>query len=342
MRRTGGSKERGSMCVNKKKRSVSRELIGAGICIASMFIVILLLPVLHKGGTHVQHPMHYRANKKLHVLKERVVPDMQEIERGFAERQIQYLDALFMVQNQAHGLLNWYHQEIVDWGKTHQYHDQYNKQTYQPDYEYSQAEGSPLDGADVVKSAHTINDYQTAIKLITTNFMHLQAMEADYADKTSWKHSHATDLQLIQYHHLSRRVIVISFIEQACRVYQDGKLVKAFLITSGRFNDPSPVGLWHISRRRWHTIFKSRVPVGSPNWYPDTPINYAMEYRTGGYYLHDSWWRAYYGPGTNFPHYDPYGEEFSGSGSHGCINLSLEDAAWLYANTAYGTTVVTY
>jgi hypothetical protein len=267
---------------------------------------------------------------------------MWQIERGFAQRQIQYLAELFRVQKQANGLLDWYHQEIADWGKAHQYHDAYNKQTYMPNYEYYQSKVSDLDGNDAMKSAHTINDYQAVIKLVTANLTHLRAMEADYTDKTSWDHPHATDLQLIHYHHLSGQVIVVSFVEQAARVYRDGKLVKAFLITSGRVDDPSPVGVWHISRRRWHTIFKSRVPVGSPNWYPDTPINYAMEYRTGGYYLHDSWWRAYYGLGTNFPHYDPEGQEFAGSGSHGCINLSLKAAAWMYMNTDYGTTVLTY
>ncbi len=328
--------------MNTRKRSVYRWLIAGSIFVACMYIGIMFLSAIHNNNSHMQHLTHYQVTKRAHLLKQRVVPDMQEIERGFAQRQVQYLAKLFKVQNQASALLDWYHQEITGWGKAHGYHDPYNKQIYMPNYEYSQAEASPLDGSNAVKEAHTINDYQAAIKLITTNFTHLQAMEADYSDKTSWDHPHATDLQLIHYHHLSGQVIVISFIEQTCRVYQNGKLVKAFLITSGRFNDPSPVGLWHISRRRWHTIFKSRVPVGSPNWYPDTPINYAMEYRTGGYYLHDSWWRAYYGPGTEFPHYDPYGEEFAGSGSHGCINLSSGDAAWLYMNTGYGTAVLTY
>ncbi len=278
----------------------------------------------------------------MHVLKGPVVLDMWQVERGFAQRQIEYIAEMFKVQLQAKSLLDQYHQEILDWGKAHQYRDEYNKQTYMPDYEYNQGDSSSLDGTDAVRSAHTINDYQAAIKLINTNIIHLQAMEADYADKTAWNQPHATDLELIQYHHLSGQVIVVSFIEQTARVYQDGKLVKAFFVTSGRVGDPSPVGVWHVSRRRWHTIFKSRVPVGSPNWYPDTPINYAMEYRTGGYYLHDSWWRTYYGPGTEFPHYDPEGEEFAGTGSHGCINLSERAAAWMYMDTSYGTTVVTY
>ncbi len=325
--------------MNNRKKSVFRWLIGGSICAACLLIGIMSLSALHKSNSHV---VHYRESKRAHVLKEQFVLDMWQVERGLAQRQVQYLAELFRVQIQTRSMLDLYKQEITDWGKAHQYHDAYNGRTYMPDYEYSQGEVSGRDGTNAVKSAHTINDYQTAVKGIDANLTHLRAMEEDEADKTAWDRPHATDLQLMRYHRLSGEVIVVSFIEQAVRVYQNGKLVKAFLITSGRFGDPSPVGVWHISRRRWHTVFQSRVPVGSPNWYPDTPITYAMEYLTGGYYLHDSWWRTYYGPGTEFPHYDPAGQEFAGTGSHGCINLALWDAAWMYENTGYGTTVLTY
>jgi L,D-transpeptidase catalytic domain len=303
-----------------------------------MFMVFMFLPVIHKSNDYVQHSIRHQADKRTHLRKQQVVPDIQEMELTFVQQQIQYLARLLRIKSQANILLNQFHQEVNDWGKKHQYHDPYNGVAYQLDYEYNQDEG--FDQA--VSDAHTMNEYEAAIKLVKANLTHLQAMASDYADKTSWDHPHASDLRLLRYYHLSGQVVVVSFIEQACRVYQNGKLVKAFLVTSGRFSDPSPVGLWHILWRRWHTVFKSRVPVGSPNWYPDTPINYAMEYHVGGYYLHDSWWRAYYGPGTNFPHYDPDGEEFAGSGSHGCINLSEGAAAWMYENTGYGTTVVTY
>src|ERR1035441_2688119 len=164
------------------------------------------------------------------------------------------------MQSRAQSMLTQYHREVMNWGKEHRYHDGYNGQTYMPDYEYSQNEDSSLDGTDAVKCAHTVKDYQAIIRLVAANTTHLQAMNVDYGDKTLWYQAHTTDLQLIKYHHLSGLVVVVSFIEQTARVYQDGKLVKAFLVTSGRFGDPSPVGIWHISRRRWHTVFKSRVP----------------------------------------------------------------------------------
>lgn len=325
--------------MNGRKSSTSRRLLGGSICAVSLFIVVICLLIIYKS---TNHEVDHRTNKTAHLVRERVELDAWQIERGFVQRQIQYMAELFRVQSQTKSELDQYYQEVMSWGKAHQYHDGYNGQTYIPNYEYSHSEDSGLDGTDAVKSAHTINDYQAIIKLIAVNHTHLQAMKVDYGDKAGWYQPHATDLQLIKYHHLSGQVIVVSFVEQAVRVYQDGKLMKAFLITSGRFGDPSPVGAWHISRRRWHTVFRAHVPVGSPNWYPDTPINYAMQYLTGGYYLHDSWWRTYYGPGTEFPHYDPAGQEFAGTGSHGCINLSEGAAAWLYKNTSYDTAVITY
>lgn len=328
--------------MSNRKRSIFKWIMRASIFTASMFMVLLFLSGIGKIQSHVQAPMHHLVTKRAHLLKKPYVLDMQEVERSFVQRHIQYLASLFMIQNQAHSALNQYHQEVANWGQKHRYYDFYNGIAYKLDYEYSQDEGFGLENDNAIAHAHTMNDYRAALRHIAINLIHLHAMEADYADKTVWDQPHASDLRLIRYHHLSGLVIVVSFVEQACRVYQNGKLINAFLVTSGRFDDPSPAGMWQISRRRWHTIFKSRVPVGSPNWYPDTPINYAMEYRPGGYYLHDSWWRAYYGRGTNFPHYDPAGEEFAGTGSHGCINLSLGDAAWLYANTGYGTTVLTY
>jgi L,D-transpeptidase catalytic domain len=136
-----------------------------------------------------------------------------------------------------------------------------------------------------------------------------------------------SDVGLMRYYHLSGTVVVVSFIEQICRIYQNGKLIKAFQVTTGNFDSPSPAGLWHIFLRQSPTVFRSSAPFGSHFCYPDTPITYAMEYHVGGYYLHDSWWRTDYGPRTNFPHYDPNGNRYAAEGSHGCINMPYADAA---------------
>jgi len=53
--------------------------------------------------------------------------------------------------------------------------------------------------------------------------------------------------------------------------------------------------------------------------------------------LHDSWWHSVYGPGTNGWHYDPkFGWQW---GTHGCIAMPLNAAAWLYYWAPIGTLV---
>ncbi len=249
-----------------------------------------------------------------------------------------------LLQGKANYLLQQFHKEVDAWGAANQYHDSYNGTSYPLDYEYNQNQGFGSDLDTELQSAQTVDDYNTTINDINTDMTLLKAMEADYLDKTPWTQAHNTDLQLMQQFNMtSGQVIVVSLVEQTLRLYQNGKLVKAFQITSGQFDKPSPPGIWNIFLRQSPTVFKSSEPQGSAFWYPDTKINFAMEYRTDGYFFHDSWWRVNYGVGTNFPHYDTGGDEsFAGNGSHGCINMQEDQAGWLYNNTSYNTSVILY
>ena len=251
-----------------------------------------------------------------------------------------------LAQGQANYLLKQFHQEVTNWGRTHQYHDPYDGGVYNLDYEYDmQGIGSDADAA--VQSSQTLDDYRSAIDLLNSDFLHLRAMEADYKDGTLWYHQHATDVSLMQHYGVwgptGGQVLVVSLIEQTLRYYNNGKLVRAFQVVTGQYLKPSPPGFWSIFVREHPTEFKSSEPPGSAFWYPPTPIQYAMEYHSGGYFFHDSWWRGIYGPGTNFPHSDPSGTTtFNGNGSHGCINMNPSDVAWLYSQIPWGTPVILY
>ncbi|MGZ3642439.1 MAG: L,D-transpeptidase family protein [Ktedonobacteraceae bacterium] len=251
-----------------------------------------------------------------------------------------------LVQGQATYLLKQFHQEVSNWGNSHQYHDAYDGGVYNLDYEYD-AQGIGSDADAAVQSSQTIDDYQSAIDLINNDFIHLRAMEADYRDKTSWNQPHTTDINLMKHYNVygptSGHVLVVSLIEQTLRYYNNGKLVRSFLIVSGQYLRPSAPGFWSIILRERPTQFKSTEPPGSAFWYPPTPIQYAMEYHSGGYFFHDSWWRADYGPGMNFPHSDSSGTtSFNDNGSHGCINMNPNDVAWLYSQIGWGTPVIMY
>lgn len=249
-----------------------------------------------------------------------------------------------LTQAQAGYLLQQFHQEVKAWGNAHKYHDTYNGQYYPLDYEYDE-QGIGSDADYAVQSAQTLDDYQSAIDLINNDMLELKMMEQDYSDNTPYNQAHQEDLTLMNHYGITNysEVLVVSLLEQTLRYYQNGKLVQSFHITSGQYDKPSPPGYWQIFLRESPTVFKSSEPKGSAFWYPDTNINFAMEYHSGGYFFHDSWWRANYGVGTNFPHYDTSGDEsFSGNGSHGCINVQEQQMGWLYHNTVYNAKVILY
>ena len=247
-----------------------------------------------------------------------------------------------LLRIEAQKLLRQLHSEAAAWGNANLYYDSYNGRSYPLDVSYL-TDGIESDLSDDITNATTIQDLKQVIEQANNALFNLSIMETDSKDQTSYDQVHATDLQLIRHYKLSGQVIIVSLAGQALRLYQDGKLIRAFLVTSGRPERPSLPGLWSIQARLSPTIFKSSDPPGSPYWYPDTPIHYAMLYHEGGYFIHDSWWRNDYGPGTQFPHADSSGDQaFAGNGSHGCINLQEEQAAWLYNHTGWGTAVVVY
>jgi hypothetical protein len=248
-----------------------------------------------------------------------------------------------LVPGEAAYLVRQFHQEVNAWGQAHLYHDSFNGQNYVLDAAYmGQGIGSDLDAA--LNSASTPDDYQNVLDEVQNDLFNLHMLEADYSDKTPYNQVHATDLQMLAHYQLqNKQVLMISLVEQVMRLYDNGKLVKSFLVTTGRNELPSLPGVWPVLDRLSPTVFKSPDPPGSPYWYPDTPINYAILYHAGGYFVHDAWWRVNYGPGTQFPHYDTGGDEsFAGDGSHGCVNVQEDQAAWVYNHTNWNTMIVIY
>ncbi len=132
------------------------------------------------------------------------------------------------------------------------------------------------------------------------------------------------------------KVIVVSLSQQWLYAYEDGNQVFDTAVMTGRPSLPTPTGTYRIYAKRSPTTFTSPFPRGSVNWYPPTHINYALEWKPG-FFLHDSYWHTAYGPGTNGWHKDPtYGWQW---GSHGCVSMALDSAAWLYKWAPIGTIV---
>jgi lipoprotein-anchoring transpeptidase ErfK/SrfK len=94
--------------------------------------------------------------------------------------------------------------------------------------------------------------------------------------------------------------------------------------------DQTPVGTYKIYGKYTDTYLKGSDSTGS--W--DDYVNYWMPFlnnQYGSYGLHDATWR----PTTAFGNIDPD----SANASHGCVELPLGTAAWLYNWAPIGTTV---
>lgn len=134
------------------------------------------------------------------------------------------------------------------------------------------------------------------------------------------------------------KVIVVYISKQWLYAYDNGQQVFDAPVTTAQPGLVTPLGTYHIFVHKHPTTFYSPWPPGSPYYYPPTHIEYAMGWRTGGYYIHDSSWRSVFGPGTNVPHQDPkFGWE---TGTHGCVTAPLNAIIWLYNWAPNGTTVI--
>jgi L,D-transpeptidase catalytic domain len=228
--------------------------------------------------------------------------------------------------------------EAKNWGHAHPYNDSYDGQTYDTAYDYWN--GTVYDLQTDLSTASTTDDYQSIIASTAQQKQLFEAETLDAGDSTPADQPHQADIQLMkELGVMTGKVIVTSTYNGALRVYDNGKLVHSMLVVSGMPVKPTPPGFTTITNRQAPATFTSfETDKNSPFYYPATPIHYAMMYHDGQYYYHDSWWRASddYGPGKQFPHYAP--AAFN-SGTHGCINMSLDEAAWLWNFTQTDATV---
>ena len=137
---------------------------------------------------------------------------------------------------------------------------------------------------------------------------------------------------------LPEKALTISLKEQVIRAYSHGQQVFWTYVTTGRpglETDPGNFKVyWKVSPWTMHSPW----PKGSPYWYPDSKVRMVMWFN-GGAGIHDAYWRSRYGPGTQFPHYDPTGED---NGTHGCVNVPYSNMVWLWNWTPTDTPVIVY
>jgi lipoprotein-anchoring transpeptidase ErfK/SrfK len=125
----------------------------------------------------------------------------------------------------------------------------------------------------------------------------------------------------------------ISEADQAAhvmRVYNNGNLIRTFPISTGRSEYPTMDGV-HIALGKSQTVEMNSATVGIPKGSP-------------GYYDEIVYWDVRISNGGEFVHAAPWsvGSQGSSNVSHGCVNLSTENATWFYNWSTFGDIVDVY
>jgi hypothetical protein len=108
--------------------------------------------------------------------------------------------------------------------------------------------------------------------------------------------------------------IEVDLFEQTIAAYEEGRMVYASLISSGRTATATPPGLYRLwSKVREGKMSNPDVEDGSPAWYFIEDVPWTM-YFHGGYSIHAAFWH----------------DAFGFQRSHGCVNLAPRDALWLF------------
>lgn len=111
------------------------------------------------------------------------------------------------------------------------------------------------------------------------------------------------------------RWVEVNLSQQMVYVYEGEELVNSFLVSTGTWQYPTVTGEYRIYAKYRY------ADMAGPGYYlPNVP--YTM-YFFKGYALHGTYWHNSFGTPM----------------SHGCINLTIADAAWLYEWADIGTLV---
>lgn len=137
---------------------------------------------------------------------------------------------------------------------------------------------------------------------------------------------------------LPAKMIVVSTEVQSATAYQGGTQVFSTPVTTGGPELPTDHGVFHIYAKLPNFTFHSPWPPGNPYYYPPSFVQYWMPFY-GGEGLHDASWRTNFGPGSNLAPTD-LGTGNYILGTHGCVNLPTDAAAWVWNWAPVGTTVV--
>ncbi len=118
--------------------------------------------------------------------------------------------------------------------------------------------------------------------------------------------------------------IDVNLSTQTLQAYEGDRVVYTARVSTGISRYPTPTGTFRIQRKYWYDDMTGGSRARGDYYYlPDVP--YCMYYYAG-YSLHGTYWHNNFGTPM----------------SHGCTNLSIPDAGWLFNWAPIGTKVVNH
>jgi lipoprotein-anchoring transpeptidase ErfK/SrfK len=103
--------------------------------------------------------------------------------------------------------------------------------------------------------------------------------------------------------------------DKTMEVYENGELIKTMPVSLGKPSTPSSSGHMVVMSKERETVFDTFDELGPDEGYR-IDIEYAMRLTWGGEFIHSAPWSE--------------GDQGVRNVSHGCVNLSASNAAWLF------------
>lgn len=120
------------------------------------------------------------------------------------------------------------------------------------------------------------------------------------------------------------RWIDIQLTQQLMVAYEGRTPVRTIVVTTGMPGWETPVGLYYINARVENETMTSGA-IGAEYYYKLENVLYTQYFTDRGHAFHYAWWRT--------------PETIGRPGSHGCINMLLEDSEFMWNWATYGTPV---
>ncbi len=121
---------------------------------------------------------------------------------------------------------------------------------------------------------------------------------------------------------------VASISNHTFTVSIDGEVARKMPASMGKPKHPTPVGSFTVLEKQNPVVMDSRtigIPLNDPEGYKLT-VYYAVRITWGGVYVHSAPWSV--------------GQQGYSNVSHGCVNLSPDNAQWYYNNVGIGDPVI--